>query len=741
MFRSLIIGTSVCLMLIITGKDAFCAEVIPVIISKNASELERLAARELSDQWSRLFGVTIEIRHQWSGQDKKVILLGQTERNPHLQKVLKEDWPELSDQGILIRSRSFNEQQFLILAGGSPVATLWAVYEWGYRHGIRYLFRGDVFPGGIQPLHLQGFNILMEPSLRVRTWRTVNDFPIGQESWGLQDLQRLFKQLAKRKFNRIMVSIYPWQPFVDYQFRGVRKQTAMLWFGDKYRVDGDTPGKTVFKGARYFENPDFAGKNTYESMTEAGIGLIRGIIDSGHNLGMSVGISIRPAEFPTEFKKVLPQAKMVQQLKQLTIGPGEQQGPEDPILHELVSTKLRAYLDHYPDIDSIYLGMPEFPEWEEHAEESWKQLQEKGQFSNLSLQDLIQAAENRNVIASGPRGIKAIRGNLAPLVFFQSLFSDPALLTRKDGRKVELVIRAVDPALYPVLDRVIPDGASTLNFLDYTAKRVADNQQLLSFIPTKRVTSRLILTLADDNVGILSQSAVVSLHSLMNHMKDHGWNGYSTRFWLLAELDPTIHYLSRASFDSSVTPHTASRDLFLALTDNEAAAERIWEAFQHIEAATNLIDQHAIGFGFPVSGMMMKHYQPVEDPAWWAEVTEHYTQAMIEFFRSNGASHPRSRNLIYYYAKRSEYVLSYLSAVQSLRQAAVAQQSNELDRAIEYVETAIESLYNGIGSLSEVAQDQCDRGLIAVLNKYAYRPLLQKYEKLLEESDAARANP
>ena len=80
MFRSLIIGTSVCLMLIITGKDAFCAEVIPVIISKNASELERLAARELSDQWSRLFGVTIEIRHQWAEQDKKVILLGQLER-------------------------------------------------------------------------------------------------------------------------------------------------------------------------------------------------------------------------------------------------------------------------------------------------------------------------------------------------------------------------------------------------------------------------------------------------------------------------------------------------------------------------------------------------------------------------------------------------------------------------------------------------------------------------------------
>ncbi|MEE2737403.1 MAG: hypothetical protein VX435_04200 [Planctomycetota bacterium] len=177
------------------------------------------------------------------------------------------------------------------------------------------------------------------------------------------------------------------------------------------------------------------------------------------------------------------------------------------------------------------------------------------------------------------------------------------------------------------------------------------------------------------------------------------------------------------------------------MTGNAAAAERIWQAFQHIEAATNLIDQHAIGFGFPVAGMMMKHYQPNEDPAWWAEVIEHYNQAMIEFFRSNGASHPRSRNLIYYYAKRSQYVLSYMSAVQSVRQAAVAQQNNELDLAIEHVENAIEAVYNGIGSLSEVAQDQCDRGLIAVLNKFAYRPLLEKYETLLEESEAACGNP
>ncbi len=86
-------------------------------------------------------------------------------------------------------------------------------------------------------------------------------------------------------------------------------------------------------------------------------------------------------------------------------------------------------------------------------------------------------------------------------------------------------------------------------------------------------------------------------------------------------------------------------------------------------------------------------------------------------------------------------MLNYLSAVQSVRQAAVAQEQNNLDLSIEHIEAAIESVYDGIGSLSEVAQDQCDRGLIAVLNEYAYRPLMQKYEQLLEESDRECRNP
>src|SRR5204863_6275964 len=112
----------------------------------------------------------------------------------------------------------------------------------GHHFGIRYLLQGDVLPVNLPALKLDQLDIVMEPTLRLRTWRTVNDFAIGPESWGLEEQKRVLSQLAKLKFNRILLAIYPWQPFVHYEFRGVKKRTGVLWYGWRYPVAGDTPG-------------------------------------------------------------------------------------------------------------------------------------------------------------------------------------------------------------------------------------------------------------------------------------------------------------------------------------------------------------------------------------------------------------------------------------------------------------------------------------------------------------------
>src|SRR3954471_8956669 len=122
-------------------------------------------------------------------------------------------------------------------------------------------------------------------------WRNIGG---GCGSWG------------RWKFNRVLLSFKPWQPFVHFEYKGHKKSTAVLRYGKRFPVDGDTAGRGAFGGAKEFENPDFVGKTTYEEKTKAGITLARGIIDSAHDLGMSAALAFSPFQFPAEFAGAFP---------------------------------------------------------------------------------------------------------------------------------------------------------------------------------------------------------------------------------------------------------------------------------------------------------------------------------------------------------------------------------------------------------------------------------------------------
>lgn len=710
--------------------EASAAERFVVVVGEQAPELEHFAAEELSKQLTRLFGAEATIASDVDQAGAIPVLVGNPSTN---SAVPSQEWPEVSEQGIVLKSVSLKGKPALIVGGGSPAATLWAVYELGYRSGIRYLLREDVYPDVPVALDVDSLNVVMEPELRTRTWRTINDFPIGPESWPLADHQRLLGQLAKLKFNRIMLSVYPWHPFVHYECRGVEKQTGTLWFGEEYAIPRDAPGRAAFGGNRIFENPDFAGKKTYQERLEAGEKHVGGIIAAANRLGLSVGISISPLEFPREFAKALPDAKESRGLKNLLIAPGAAQSFDDPLLKELVSAKIRAYMETYPHIDQLYLTLPEFPEWDEHADEAWLHLAKQIGDNAPTLEALTKQATERDLIASGERGARSLKGNVVALAFLNELFQDSRLLQRPDGQQVELVVTGIDPELFPYAEQILPGGASTLNFIDYTARRVAEHSEYLSRLPAGSGSRQLIMTLADDNVGVLSQTTTRRLESLIAGISKAGWDGFSTRYWMLAELDPSVLFLARSSWEPELTAHGAHDDLFTTIAGKQSVSDRIWLALGHIEQATELIDQNDLGFAFPVEGMLMKHYQAAPAPEWWDELNEQYTQAMIELYRSHDNAHPRSRKLLFYWAKRSEYVLEYLGCVKALREAAIAKDAGDRELAVEHLETAMEQLYNALDTLSDVVQDQSDRGLIAMLFAYTYRPLVVEYEAVLSE--------
>lgn len=717
----------------LTGASAPAATKVAVIVGTDAPAIERRAADDLAVQLEKVFrDVDAAVTTTADGDADQLVLVGSPASNAAVSEAAGDQWPQLSKQGIVIRSLE-GDRPTLLAGGGSPTATMWAVYELGHRFGVRYLFRGDYYPNAKKDLDLSGYDVKMEPELKTRTWRTVNDFAVGPESWGLEEHKRFLRQLAKMKFNRLMLSVYPWHPFVSYEFRGVRKQQAVLWWGKQYPVDGDTVGKKVFRGSKLFENPDFAGLRSSSEMMAAGRTHIRGLIDAAHELGMTVGISVSPLEFPKEFQSVLPGSRIGRSLNNLTIVPAADQGPDDGTLRELAATKLRAYLETYPDLDRLYLTLPEFPEWDQHADRALEILKQHGAPADMTVDQLVAAATQRHLIASGERGEQAVRGNLVGLAFLQELFSRHDVPARPNRDRIPLVITSVDPALYPVLEHVVPRGSETLHFIDYTARRIVENKQLLGNVPASKVPSQLILTLADDNVGMLPQSALQSIAILTDELKRGGWDGFSTRYWVPAELDPAVYFLSRASWERSLSARDCHTELFTTMTGNSAAAERLWFAWEALEKATATIDRNDIGFAFPVPGMLMKHYRNTELPDWWETVTEACTNYMTELYRSHGAIDGDAKPLLFYYAKRGEYVLEYLGAVKAVREAGIAKAAGDTEKAIEHLEAALELTYNCINTLSDVAQDQSDRGLIAVLNAHAYRPLMAEYEKLLDE--------
>ena len=247
---------------------------LEIIVGEKAPELERMAAEELATILGRLLDAKVEVGTKPDDAATALILVGQPATNPLLSEAVGNNWPKLSDQGILLR-RLKTTRPTLVVGGGSPVATLWAAYELGERLGVRYLHDRDVYPPQIpKPFEgLPALDLVMEPNMRIRCWRLLNEHACGPVSWSLGENRRFLRQMAKMKYNRIVLSFWPCQPFVHYTFRGMPKPPGVLFFGYRYPIDDDTIGRDKFPGMRFFTNPELVGIEEPEALLRRAIGL------------------------------------------------------------------------------------------------------------------------------------------------------------------------------------------------------------------------------------------------------------------------------------------------------------------------------------------------------------------------------------------------------------------------------------------------------------------------------------
>jgi hypothetical protein len=126
----------------------------------------------------------------------------------------------------------------------------------------------------------------------------------------------------------------------------------------------------------------------------------------------------------------------------------------------------------------------------------------------------------------------------------------------------------------------------------------------------------------------------------------------------------------------------------------------------------------------------MRHYAMKEPvPEWWAEAKNGFAMAMNEMYRANTRARGGAREYSLYLAKRFEFALHYFTCLESTRLAGIAKAKKDKAGQLENLDKAVEAMHNALGAMADVDRNNGDRGVIAVLNEYGFRPLLKELEK------------
>ena len=714
-----------------------------IVCGEKAPELERFAAEELRRYLIQLYNRDVPVVSVLP-ESGPAVLVGSPATHPAGTASVR--WSELSEQGIVLRTVEREGRRFLVVGGGSPQATLWAVYELVERLGVRFLLHGDVLPRRPNPFPPEGLDLVREPVFPVRWWRTVNDFAMGPESWGMADHRPVLDQLAKLKFNRILLSFWPWQPFVDLRVRAIRRKGATLWFGYRYPITDDMPGRHLFGDEEEFWNPDLPRGAPYEELTEAAQELAHHIMAYARSRGMQCGVTASLLDFPREFAPLLKDARPVHQLEHLTVVPGPGQDLEDPGLIELATSVVQATVRTYPEADFLLVGMPEFRQWVDQYERAWRELDERYGIEDVwPLEELLERARcRRGYAGDGERAVQEVKGDLVGLCFYDRVFRQMEALRDTPRPDIGLVYMAISEELFPILGRILPPGSELLNFLDYTSSRVLRRKEALGHLPAESVPASLVLTLHDDNVGVLPQLTAGSIAELLGELRARGWKGFSTRYWLTGDHDLCVATLARMAWDPGATKEEVYRD-YLGRLCGEAEPE-VREALEEVERVTTALELGEMGLGltFPVPDMMAKHWRPGPFPEELSKDREGYRRALEAFRRALRKVEPSGRPFVEYWIGRLEFGISYLGVIERVRRAASLEaearkaqdRSDEmtyrrlLKEVEEEAQKALELAQSALETYARVARDRSDLGAIATMGEYVWRWLKQKKEEL-----------
>lgn len=662
--RSFIFLSIIFLSVALPESHSFAGPRVEIVIGEKAPALERLAADELSNQLKRVYEADVKINSTVSADAPHVIFVGSPDTNAGM-KPFAAQWPsgdkKLTDQGHLLRSVTHNNKPALLIGGGSPVATYWAVAEFGHHLGIRSMLFGDLDPVSPPPFLLAGIESLIEPTLRSRGWFFWHDYFQNSGAWTIEEYQRCIRQLAKLRFTEITIQIDLLEPYLHLEYEGIQR-TSFLG-RPSMDVSGDTAGRKAFGGTKTFGRAVFAGASSYSERRQAAQKFIRTIIETAHEVGIAVNGVLNLNVLPVEFAPLIVGVKSGHSDRYSAGITKVEDLFHSPKVTGLFQAHFRSVIESYPTIDGIHVVGP----WVDNEE------------PHISM--------------------------------LKKFLSAPGLLRRADGRDVH--VTRMDVVGDPV-------GIVT--------KTIGLTKELPSSF--QKDDLRFAITPDTTLPHLRPQSWSGQWRAITQH-KSHG---FDVSIAHIGDCDLPVYWLSRLSVGNDITPEQACRQLLEPTCGNEVD-HRVWKALGLVGEASAAFGDSTVtpeNLRFDLSDREFNSEEP--PPPSWSVIRDKYLNAMNEMYRANTRAREGGRTFTLYLARRFEFAFEYMNCIEAVRKAAVAERKKDSATQIAELEKAIEALNNALNAMAAVARSNSDRGLIAVLNEYGYRPLKKK----LAEAEEAK---
>ena len=718
--------------------------IVTIIIAEQASPVERYAAEEFKKYLSILYHIDATLRDEYPASlHGPTIVIGHPRSHPCLADT---EWPSLSADGFCLKTVC-SGPAVLVVAGGSGRGTLFGVYELLERWGVRFLLSGDVLPEQPEPFRLTGFDERVEPAYPIRAMRPLNNLPEGSAPWDLPDFIRFIDQMAKLKFNTYVFAIMESGPWLDYEFRGMKRPAGDIFYGYRFPIADDFIGKELFAGRSEFYNPILAKAHNEEERKQLGIGLVRSIIHHCQSRDLLCLLTFGLLEPPTAFKHKcnewaslpLPDPKSfagalfgVTPVEESGINPqyAAWMNVKDPVVRELTALRVKTLIDTYPGADYYFLWVSEHRAGVVDYRAVFQELDAKYHFT--AGFDIEKVLNHSGDFAYGPERYQhQIKGDLFFCWLFDQIFREGNLLEQTRKPQATIGLAGVMPELAPLVAKMLPEGCLFAEFLEYGTHATADRIDDLIPVLRAKIPTTLEIGIQDDNTMWFPQINVESLQRIIQTTAPLEMGGYVAAIWQVRQADINAAYLGRASWQPGLTADDFYKDYLPRLVGSDAAAD-FQQALQTIEKVDREVKKCLYSFAFSFEGAMENKLKGVDQEA-IDRIRPQLERAAAQLRRAGLKASERGIGYVDFWLKRTQFAIQWLDlgvagaslgrTLGEARPLSAALTAEQKQNALALTDKLITDAKALIEIIVSDAKHIGDLGQIACLNRYVHRYL------------------